>query len=381
MALSLKQQKQQVSQQNQELLQKLGQALFGRQHDLMRRGYAMKPLIQSPLSASTKPESSSKPESNNVQFDESTADGILAKATLDAAKSAQKKQVQGLVEQGVDLEQITNVAMSRAINRQNQPQAPAPAKRQAPTQMAGQQMLNGSQMLSGAGGGGSSNEIRNPVSTALQVLFSSFTGIPTPGALDFVRQEKIKSAEQIPMSRAKKEELGYGLLAEYNKQELKSVNDFFSNIMEQKPLSAESAKGVSLARSAKNSLEAIDSVFQQDPKALRNWDRPGNAIGQQLRVLRDNIENSLLRIESGAAISEDEKKFIRTLTTPQGIKAFLEDPSTTRLKIQQIRDKLDGYLNLIDPNYQTRQFVQNALAQGKSKAEIITFLRQKGKVV
>jgi len=117
-----------------------------------------------------------------------------------------------------------------------------------------------------------------------------------------------------------------------------------------------------------------------DPQLLRNTARPGNPLGQKLKFWTETLANNLLRQESGAAITEDERKFIKQLVTPRGFKAVLESPETTVEKIRAISSRVNSTMNLLQPNQATQAFVQSALGQGFSKEEVYRLLKKKGAV-
>ena len=89
---------------------------------------------------------------------------------------------------------------------------------------------------------------------------------------------------------------------------------------------------------------------------------------------------NILRQESGAAITAEERKFIRSLVTPRGKQALVESPETTFAKIQSLSKRISSTLNLLQPNEQVSNFVKSALGQGFSKDEIYALLMKKGMI-
>ncbi len=163
-------------------------------------------------------------------------------------------------------------------------------------------------------------------------------------------------------------------------QSQKAMEGFFSGVLSPKPLPAETSKVLGFTNDSLDALKEINKVFETDPKLLRNLSIPGNPLGQQLKFLKDLAGNSLLRKESGAAISAEERKFINKLLSPVGAKAFFEDESTTKLKLDTIINNLERQKNYLQPNEGLKERIQSAIQSGFSREEIFQKLRERGEV-
>jgi len=320
-----------------------------------------------------------------------TPQQMLAEQAKKIALQTEKKRLQQELESGAVqpeqvIEQAEQMLSQRLAGQNNQASSGVMNNPQAPVQ---EDAFSGAPQLES---GGSSRGFKDKLGGAgntLQTLLTMATGIPTPGFMrtfgDVGTDIQIDRANRVPLSRAKREEMaiqgGISALKDQALKEQERAQKFFDDVLRDKPLGGSDSKFFNLASGGLESLQAIDLLFTQDPSNLRNLNRPGNPVGQQLTFLRNDLENSLLRIESGAVISNDEKKFIRELTTPQGIQAYLQDPDTVRLKIETIRGRLEGFKNSMKPNEQIRQTAKTLLQQGFSETEIFEAFRRKGMII
>lgn len=203
------------------------------------------------------------------------------------------------------------------------------------------------------------------------------------GFAERVESQKLKRQQRLGEIPLQKAELQKAFLesGKLNKKEnAKLMNTFFTNTLSPKPLAAETSKVLGFVDDSIDALTEINKIFQADPKLLRNLSVPGNPLGQKLKFLKDLAGNSLLRKESGAAITEEERKFFNKLLSPVGARAFFEDPSTIKLKLDTILRNLGRQKRYLQPNEGLKERIQSAIQSGFSREEIFQKLREKGEI-
>jgi len=161
-------------------------------------------------------------------------------------------------------------------------------------------------------------------------------------------------------------------------EEKQAQNKYFTEILQQKEMTPEANRMVGFLDSGISSLQQLQEIFDADPEQLAQLNVPGNPLGQKLATLRGELNNSILRKDSGASITKQDEELIRKFTVPTGFRAALTDTSVNKMRIQRMADNLQKQRNRALPNEGTRNFVKEALKSGASRDEVYKFLREKG---
>jgi hypothetical protein len=124
----------------------------------------------------------------------------------------------------------------------------------------------------------------------------------------------------------------------------------FSPQTNTKPLSAEASKTVNNAMTGLTSLDQLESIMASDPSARTKQAIPGrsalgglgaNVLGtSSYDAAQKNIIDVITRLRTGAAITESEERFYRSMM-PQ---AF-DPPEVAQQKLQVFRDLFTGVAN------------------------------------
>lgn len=295
-----------------------------------------------------------------------TAEDVIQSAGIDLNAAIQGSLIPGGPTTG-------SVAPTRPGEAQSATTTKGPAQATAPQVTPPQPELGDPQLLKAGG-----------LFTGQRLTPEGNVQLGGPLAIGGMSIDKIQKLQEIlgqqPLQKGEREQLELQATAEFVQQEQERFDKFFDGILNPKPVASEAAKQIGLLTGAQDALNNITNVFNMDPQLLRNTARPGNPLGQKLKFWTETLANNLLRQESGAAITEDERKFIKQLVTPRGFKAVLESPETTVEKIRAISSRVNSTMNLLQPNQATQAFVQSALGQGFSKEEVYRLLKKKGAV-
>lgn len=164
------------------------------------------------------------------------------------------------------------------------------------------------------------------------------------------------------------------------KEQRSEMRDFKKTSIIEPALAGESAKQYGLLKNALPAINTIEKILNTNPNDLRSLNVPGNPKGQQIASMMNLINNNILRQESGAVISPQEKKDFANFLSPQrGLKAITESPEDAKLRVQNLKRRITETLGKIDPNYQIRESWQQAKKAGYSDEEIYSHLKSIGK--
>lgn len=147
-----------------------------------------------------------------------------------------------------------------------------------------------------------------------------------------------------------------------------------------KPMAKESTLTIGQNSAAKDALDQFESILKTNPSAIRTPNWVGSPFGQKIKALGEQLDQALLRKESGAALTKDDRKFIKGLTVKTGFSALKEDPTTALFKIANLRKRIGVEGELLDPQSNLRTEIKKLEAAGFSRNDVWEFMKTKGRV-
>jgi hypothetical protein len=167
-------------------------------------------------------------------------------------------------------------------------------------------------------------------------------------------------------------------------------DEFFKGILQPEPMSAESEKSFGFAERTNNAIKGVyeligmkdndGNIIKLDINKLKTA-APGSELRQKLTFLRDEIVNSILRKESGAAISEKEvARASKHVGINLNIKALMTNPDALKFALDTLSASSSKTVSRLQPNSQTSNLVKQLLSQGYDKDKIYSALQERGMI-
>lgn len=223
-------------------------------------------------------------------------------------------------------------------------------------------------------------EVPNEQNKLINFLGRLLTASPQRVAADLQlrnQKELAKYEASLPLSNARREEIGLEQFFKTEQDFIKRKTDFFSEIANPKPLAGDSATKYGFAEQANNAALELLNIFSQDPGSIRR-SLTSPKGGQQVRNLIKKLKAELTPARAGASLTESERKLVETLIPEGGWKALIENPEEVVTKLQGIIQGTTRTMNLINPNERTRTLVTGLRGKGFSDDEIFSYIMRGG---
>lgn len=275
---------------------------------------------------------------------------------------------------------LAEAAVGQQVSQPPTPVAPTTPQYQAPQVQPAKGMFSGAKLL--PGGGVQQGGFFNMGPSATDLLNQQGQAIANVQGM-----QKIEGVEPFQKGEREKQELVGSQqrgIAEIERSSKMAVKDqerfdaFFKSVDE--PASAESAKAMTFASEITDSTSDLLTLLEKDQNALKAMNTPGNPFGQKLRVRVSQLEQALLRYSSGATITKEEKKEIRTIIPKIGLKAWTQDPSTAQYELRNLFKRFSKTKELLDPNSKMKGEINSLEKAGFTRQDIWEYLRSKGRV-
>lgn len=307
------------------------------------------------------------------------AQKVLNERSMEFAKQAPDDALAGYIQMNsgqlassptVGAAQANNASQAQSMGMQEAPQAPQQptSSPQTSTQPNAMSLLSKLLMAGGAGlntyAGGDSSSLINMANQAAE-------------------RQALAPGRQLQNQLAEQELLGLKPLqkGEKEKIELQGMNDFFGKIADSgtKELSETSARTLGNVDSALKQINTIEKMIGENPNVLKEWNVPGNAVGQSLATMNSDLTDILGRLRSQGSITKGEENRFKGQMVKTGFGANFEDPQTAKLKITKFKSLLTDIKKSIQPSQADfSRKVNDLIARGATKEQIYRIYKEGG---
>ncbi len=288
----------------------------------------------------------------------------LSEATLKEVLKIRKEQVREAAEQGTPLEGILQQAeaMKTPTGQPNPGQglAPQPQGAQGTQQgQAGQAPTPGQQP----------SQPEQQKVNLLKLMANTFLDTMAEGG----KQGRAQRKANIELTKAQKRQIEGKPAAEQQKRQ----SQFFSNILQPKPLGGESATQANLSQALTTDITQLQDILQLDSNALEQLALPGNKLGQRVRDITSRLKANLVALRGGKSLTANEEKIINSLIPKRGFSAKLQDKTSVNFMLDSVKNDSERQLNLLQPSRQLREVTRNLL-ENFSQEEVFSALQRRG---